>query len=371
MQVPFVDLKAQYRALEGEIVPAVTAVMERGDFIMGRALEEFESAFAELIGTRYCFGVASGTDALHLALCAAGIGAGDEVLVPANTYIATALAVSEAGARPVLVDVRPDTFNMDPEQLDGALSERTRAVLPVHLYGQPADMAAIGAFAERHGLQIIEDACQAHAAVRDGTRCGAFGRLGTFSFYPGKNLGAYGDGGAITTDDAEAAERIPMLRNYGQKVKYEHLMRGGNSRLDTLQAAILNVKLKHLEDWSRARFAHAVRYTELLGDVDEVGLPAFDASAPLSHVFHLFVIRVPQRDALLAFLKERDVSCGIHYPIPIHLQPAYADLGYAPGAFPVTEQAAGEILSLPMFAELTDAQIAYAAESIKAFFAKG
>jgi dTDP-4-amino-4,6-dideoxygalactose transaminase len=370
MNVPFVDLKTQYQSLKNEMQAAVTGVMERGDFIMGQAFKDFEARFAAYIGSKHCLGVASGTDALHLALRAAGIGPGDEVIVPANTYIASALAVSQAGATPVFVDVRPDTYNMDPDLVEVTITERTRAILPVHLYGQPADIERITGMACRNNLIVVEDACQAHGALTGGKRVGAFGLLGAFSFYPGKNLGAYGDGGAITTDSDAMAEAIPLLRNYGQKVKYEHLNKGGNSRLDTMQAAVLLVKLAHLDAWSRARFAHAVRYAELLDEVDEVGVPAFDRATPLSHVFHLFVIRVRQRDALLAFLKEKGVFCGIHYPIPIHLQDAYAELGHKPGDFPVTEQAAGEILSLPMFAELTDEQITYTVDCIKQFLAR-
>jgi dTDP-4-amino-4,6-dideoxygalactose transaminase len=370
MNVPFVDLKAQYQALKGEMLAAVTGVMERGDFIMGQALTEFEKAFAAYTGSGHCLGVASGTDALYLALQAAGIGRGDEVIVPANTYIATALAVSQTGATPVFVDVRADSYNMDPELVEARITSRTKAILPVHLYGQPADMRAIMAIARRRNLLVIEDACQSHGAMVGGKRCGTFGLMGCFSFYPGKNLGAYGDGGAISADDPAMAERILMLRNYGQKVKYEHLIKGGNSRLDTMQAAILLVKLRHLDAWSRARFAHAVRYAELLDEVGEVGVPAFDRKTPLSHVFHLFVVRVKRRDELLAFLKDKGVAGGIHYPIPIHLQKAYAELGHKPGDFPVTEQAAGEILSLPMFAELTDEQIAYTVECIKQFLAR-
>lgn len=370
MNVPFVDLKAQYQSLKNEMQAAVTGVMERGDFIMGQAFSEFEKAFAAYTGAKHCLGVASGTDALYVALQAAGIGRGDEVIVPANTYIATALAASQTGATPVFVDVRPDTYNMDPDLIEARITPRTKAIIPVHLYGQPADIEAITAIACRHNLMVIEDACQSHGAMVNGKRCGSFGLLGCFSFYPGKNLGAYGDGGAITTDDSEVADRIPMLRNYGQKVKYEHLTKGGNSRLDTMQAAILLVKLPHLDAWSRARFANAVRYAELLDEVDEVGVPAFDRHTPLSHVFHLFVIRVKQRDELLAWLKDKGVSGGIHYPIPIHLQKAYAELGHKPGDFPVTEQAADEILSLPMFAELTDEQIVYAVDCIKQFLAR-
>lgn len=369
MNIPLVDLKAQYAALENEMVAAVRRVMARCDFILGEAVSEFEKKFAEYVGVKHCVGVASGTDALSLALRAVGIEEGDEVLVPANTFIATALAVTQVGAKPVLVDVRPDTYNIDIDQLEASCTDRTRAIIPVHLYGQPAEMDAILAFAEKHGLVVIEDACQAHGAVYKGKRCGSIGVIGCFSYYPGKNLGAYGDGGAITTSDDTLEERLVMLRNYGQKVKYEHLMKGGNSRLDTIQAAILNVKLKRLDEWTHARVRNALLYEKYLGNVEELMLPAFDKKAEFSHVFHLYVVRAKRRDKLLGFLNEKGVSCGIHYPIPIHLQEAYADLEYSEGNFPVTEKAAREILSLPMYPELSEDQISYVADNIKEFYA--
>jgi dTDP-4-amino-4,6-dideoxygalactose transaminase len=370
MQIPLVDLKAQYASLAEEMAAAVTGVMQRGDFILGGAVQEFEKNFAAYIGTTHCVGVNSGTDALWLALAAAGVKAGDEVLVPANTFIATALAVTLAGARPVLVDADPGTYNLDWTRLEAALTRRTRAVIPVHLYGQPADMDRILAFAADHNLIVVEDACQAHAAMVNGRRCGSLGLLGCFSFYPGKNLGAYGDGGAVTTSDPALAEKISVLRNCGQKVKYVHPVKGGNSRLDTMQAAVLNVKLPHLDAWTRSRIHNAHLYARHLAGIRELQLPSFDKRAEFSHVFHLYVVRAVRRDALLAFLREKGVFGGIHYPIPIHLQEAYAELGHKAGAFPVSEKAANEILSLPMYAELSEDAIRYIADCIREFYAR-
>jgi dTDP-4-amino-4,6-dideoxygalactose transaminase len=369
VNIPFVDLKAQYATIKDEINAAIGGVLERCDFILGKAVEEFENEFAAYTGAKHCVAVASGTDALFLAMKAAGIGPGDDVLVPANTYIATALAVTQAGATPVFVDMNPASFNIEPKQLEKRITKKTRAVIPVHLYGQPADMDAVTAFARKHDLKVIEDACQSHGAMYHGKRCGTFGEAGCFSFYPGKNLGAYGDGGAVTTSDPALAEKVRLLRNYGQRVKYEHDMKGGNSRLDTLQAAILRVKLKRLDGWCKARFRNAVRYSELLKEVPAVRAPAFDKSIELSHVFHLYVVSVPRRNELLNFLKDKGVNCVIHYPIPIHLQKAYAELGYGRGAFPETEKAADEIMSLPMFPELTGEQMRYVVDQLKAFYA--
>ena len=369
MKVPFVDLKTQYHALAGEILPAVTDVMENTAFILGRGVETFEKDFAAYLGATKCVSVASGTDALYAAMRALSIGPGDDVLLPTNTFIATAVAVSQAGARPVFVDMRPDTYNIDVEQLAARLTPNTRAVIPVHLYGQAADMDGVLAFAEKHGLDVVEDACQAHGAVYKGRKCGTIGTMGCFSFYPGKNLGAYGDGGAVTTMDEGMAEKLLLLRNYGQKEKGRHIVLGGNSRLDGIQAAVLNVKLKYLQEWTQARVRNAGLYAEHLTGIDEVTTPAFDKNAEFSHVFHLYVIRAERRDELIDFLKEREIFCGIHYPVPIHLTGAYEDLGYTNGDFPNAEAAAQEIVSLPMYAELTEEQIRAVAEAIKQFYA--
>lgn len=362
MQVPFVDLKAQYRLIADEIKRAIDGVVERTDFILGSEVEAFESDFAEYLGVKHAVGVGSGLAALEMALRAYGIGHGNEVITTANTFIATVLAINAVGARPVLVDVDPATYNMDPAAFSAAITPRTRAVIPVHLYGQPADLNPICAIAQRHNLLIVEDAAQAHGAHYQGKRVGGFGHVAGFSFYPGKNLGAYGDGGMVVTNDSAAAQKIRHLRNYGQRVKYYHDVSGTNSRLDTLQAAILKVKLKHLDQWNAARRAHAGAYAGLLADVN-VRLPV--VADGVDHIYHLYVIRIEARDQVQEALRKAGVSTGIHYPVPIHLQKACADLGYGQGSFPVTEAAAGGILSLPMYAELTDDQIQYVAEGIK------
>lgn len=365
MKIPFVDLRTQYSALAPEILPAIESVMKRGAFILGDEVESFEKAFAEFCGSKYCVGVASGCDALLWALKSCGIGPGDEVITAANTYIATALAISYAGARPVLVDCREGSYQIDPSAVEAAVTSRTRAVIPVHLYGQAADMDAIGEIAKARDLLVIEDAAQAHGAEYRGRRCGTMGKAGCFSFYPGKNLGAYGDGGAVVTDDEEIAGQVRMLRNYGQSRKYYHDVVGWNSRLDTIQAAVLGIKLARLDSWNDSRRRHAERYRELL-DGSAVILP--EEKPGNRHVWHLFVVRSARRDELLDHLGGRGVGCGIHYPIPVHLQQAYRGLGYSAGDFPVAEKAAGEILSLPMFPELTEEQIEYACRAVAEFF---
>jgi len=369
VKVPFVDLQTQYRSLAGEIVPAVMDIMENTAFILGRAVETFEKEFAAYVGATRCVSVASGTDALYVALRALSIGPGDDVLLPTNTFIATAVAVSQVGARPVFVDIHPDTYNIDADQLADRLTPNTRAIIPVHLYGQAADMDAVLTFAEKHGLDVVEDACQAHGAVHKGRKCGTMGAVGCFSFYPGKNLGAYGDGGAVTTMDEGIAEKLLLLRNYGQKEKGHHLVLGGNSRLDGIQAAVLNVKLKYLQEWTQARVRNAGLYEKYLAGIDEVSTPAFDKTAEFSHVFHLYVIRAQRRDELIERLEEKEIACGIHYPVPIHLTGAYEDLGYTNGDFPNAEAAAREIVSLPMYAELTEEQIRFVADTVKEFYA--
>jgi dTDP-4-amino-4,6-dideoxygalactose transaminase len=363
-QIPFVDLSAQYEAIAGEIEQAISGVLRRTDFILGGDVEQFEREFAEYSETSFAVGIDSGTSAIEMALRAYGIGPGDEVITVANSFIATALAISYTGARPVLVDVDPRTYNMDPSLLEGAITPRTKAVVPVHLYGQPVDMEPVLEIAGEKGLVVIEDACQAHGARYNGKRVGSLGHAAAFSFYPGKNLGAYGDGGLVVTNDEQTADSLRMLRNYGQRQKYHHLLQGFNRRLDTLQAAVLRVKLPYLDGWNAARRRHAAQYNELLESAG-VGLP-FEPGYSES-VYHLYVIRVADRDGLAAHLKERGVSAGIHYPVPIHLQPAYSELGYSAGSFPVSEQAAHEILSLPMYAELTEGQIEHVAEAVREF----
>ncbi|HVN70248.1 MAG TPA: DegT/DnrJ/EryC1/StrS family aminotransferase [Candidatus Binatia bacterium] len=358
--VPFVDLKAQFAALREEIVPRVTRVMEEGSFVLGPDVARFEENFAAYVGASHCVGVESGTAALQLALEASEIGEGDEVILPANTYIASAIAVSAVGARPVLVDIDA-AYLIDAERLEAALTPRTKAIMPVHLYGQAVAMDAIEEFARAHGVAVIEDACQAHGARWKGRRVGTFGDAGCFSFYPGKNLGAYGDGGAIVTDDAELAERLRMLRDFGQRKKYEHVVKAGNCRLDSIQAAVLDVKLRHLDAWNERRRSHADAYDAKLS---KIGIKPPLRRTGEGHVYHLYVIEVEQRDRVAAALKERGIATGIHYPIPIHLQAAYADLGLARGAFPKTERSADRLLSLPMFPELTGEQIDLVAEAL-------
>lgn len=368
MKVPFVDLQTQFNVLRDEIVCAVEDVMRRGAFILGDEVSAFEREFASFCGVRECIGVGSGCDALLLAIKGSGLGGGDEIIVPTNTFIATVLAVTASGATPVLVDCLEDTYLIDSEAVCRAITPRTKAIIPVHLYGQAADMDAILAVAEEHELVVIEDAAQAHGATYMGRRCGSMGRAGCFSFYPAKNLGAYGDAGTVVTGDPELADYARMFRNYGQKEKYNHVVAGWNTRMDTIQATILRVKQKHLSSWNMKRREHARRYCELLQDTPLI-LPLERQGN--QHVYHIFAVRTPKRDELLPFLKERGVDAGIHYPVPVHLQKAYADLGYQRGDFPCAERIADELLSLPMFPELTSEQIEYVCVTIREFFALG
>ncbi len=365
MNIPFVDLQTQYQGLKPEVDAAVLAVMQRGDFVLGRAVAEFEKAFAEYCGAEYCVGVDSGYSALELIIRAYDIGPGDEVITAANTFIATTLAISNAGATPVLVDCDPETYNLDANKIEAAITSRTKAIMPVHLYGQTADMDAILAIARKHKLYVFEDAAQASGARYKGRMAGSLGDAAAFSFYPGKNLGAYGDGGAVTTNDADIAEKIRLLRNIGQKVKYFHEIKGFNNRLDTMQAAVLGVKLPHLDGWNENRRRAAAAYAEQLADLPMVTPPTADYA---EHIFHLYVVRVENREPLMEYLKERGIATGLHYPIPIHLQPAYAELGHERGDFPVTEAYAETILSLPIFPELDEAKVAYVTNAIHDYF---
>lgn len=344
-----VDLKAQYRSIQAEVDAAVGAVLQSGRFILGAQVSDFEAEFGTFCRTRHAIGVDSGTSALHLSLLAAGVGPGDEVIVPAFTFVATAAAVEYAGARPVLIDVDPITLTLDPRRLDARITTRTKAVIPVHLYGQPADMDPIMEIARAHGLVVIEDAAQAHGAEYKHRRAGSIGDLGCFSFYPGKNLGAAGDAGAVTTNDAGLAEKVRLLRDWGSEQKYLHIVKGFNCRLDELQAAILRVKLRRLDDWTELRRLHARTYVNLLNS-NSVRLPA---EAPdVRHVYHLFTVRIKGRDRVYAGLHAAGIHAGVHYPIPVHLQPAFVNLGYRRGDFPVSEAAASEVLSLPLYPEL-------------------
>jgi dTDP-3-amino-3,4,6-trideoxy-alpha-D-glucose transaminase len=360
MPVPFVDLRAQHAPLTAAIERAFRDVMGRGDFIMGAAVERFESEYAAYIGASHAIGVGSGLAAIELALRAFEVGPGDEVITPANTFIATVLAILAVGATPVFVDMDAATYCIDPAAITAAVTPRTRAIVPVHLYGQPVDLDAVMRIAARHNLVVIEDAAQAHGARYKGTRAGSAGHAAAFSFYPSKNLGAIGDGGMITTSDDRAAAKLRLLRNYGQRVKYYHAIPGTNSRLDTLQAAVLSIKLPHLDGWNAARRVHADAYSERLRG--HVQTPV--AAAGVEHIYHLYVIETPEREALEQRLRARQIQTGIHYPVPAHLQDACAALGHKLGDFPVTEAAAPRILSLPMFAELTEAQIDYVTETI-------
>ena len=362
--IPLVDLKAQYGALTPEIDRAMQRVLDNAQFILGPAVSAFEKDFATFCQTAEAIGVSSGTSALHLSLLAAGVGPGDEVITVPFTFVATVAASEYAGAKPVFVDIEPTYFTMDPEKIERAITPRTKAIVPVHLYGQPADMDSICEVANRHGLVVIEDACQSHGSEYKGRRCGSMGLLGCFSFYPGKNLGAYGEGGAIVTNDATLAAKARLLRSWGEETRYEHKYRGFNYRMDGLQGAVLGVKLKHLDAWTDARRTRAAEYTRRLSGTP-AGVPAERAAS--RHVYHQYVVRVPERDAWRTALTEAGVQTGVHYPIPVHLQPAYADLGYSRGDFPVAERAASEVLSLPMFPELTDEQI----ESIASVFRAG
>ena len=354
MNVPFLDLSAPYAELKGELDAAYQRVMASGWYILGREVDAFEEEFAAYCGTRHCIGVGNGLDALHLILRALDIGEGDEVIVPANTYIATWLAVSYAGATPVPVEPDPATCNLDPSRIESALTTRTRAIIPVHLYGQPADMESINAVARHHGLKVIEDAAQAHGARYRGRLSGSLGDAAGFSFYPGKNLGAFGDGGAVTTDDDTLARRIRLLRNYGSSRKYIHDEAGFNSRLDEIQAALLRVKLTRLDEWNDRRRVVAERYRATLAGNDTVLPQVLPFADP---AWHLFVVHHPDRDSVTAKLDRSDIGWLVHYPIPPHLQEAYRHLGYREGSFPLAEQLSREVLSLPMGPHLTDDQI--------------
>jgi len=364
--VAFVDLRAQLEPLQAEVDRAVGEVFRRCDFVLGEDTRRFERGFAEYLGADHVIGVGNGLDALRLTLTALDVGPGDEVILPVNTFIATALAVSGCGARPVFVDCEPRTYNLDTRQIVSRITSRTKAVIAVHFAGRAADMDAVGAVAAEHGLQVVEDVAQAAGATLHGRRCGTIGHAGCFSFYPAKNLGAFGDVGAVATDDAALAERIARLRHYGQRRRYEHLELGYNSRLDTLQAAVLNVKLPHLDVWNSARAAHAAWYRERLAGVGDLVFPA--AASKGTHVHHLCIVETERRDALQAHLTACGIETLIHYPQPLHLQMPYRDLGYRRGEFPAAERAAERMLSLPLYPELPTTQREYVVDSIRRWF---
>lgn len=365
MNVPFLDLKAQYASIRDEIGTALQQVLDKTAFAGGSFVEKFEKEFASFCQCDFAIGVGSGTDALWMALLGMGIGEDDEVITTPNTFIATAEAISFSGAIPVFVDIDERTYNMNPDLLERAITPKTKAVIPVHLFGQMADMDRIMQIARTHGLFVVEDACQAHGAEYKQRRAGSIGDAGCFSFYPGKNLGAYGEAGAIVTNNTELAEKMRMFRDHGQAKKYYHSIIGWNARMDGFQGAVLSVKLKYLPAWNEARRKKGQLYNDLLADVDDVIIPV-EADCT-KHIYHVYAIRAQDRDALVSALAEKDISCGIHYPVPIHLQEAYRFLGHKEGSFPIGEECAEQLVSLPMFPELSQEQIERVSEEIKTF----
>ncbi|RYD49855.1 MAG: DegT/DnrJ/EryC1/StrS family aminotransferase [Verrucomicrobiaceae bacterium] len=362
MKIPFLSLQAQHQPLREKILHAVGEVLDSGEFAGGPFVERFEKDFAAYCGTRHAIAVGSGTDALWLALVAAGVEAGDEVITVPMSFIATAEAITRAGATPVFVDIDPETYTMDPASIVAAITPRSRVILPVHLFGQMSDMTPILAIAAEHGLRVIEDAAQAHGAENEGRKAGSLGDAGCFSFYPAKNLGAIGEGGAVVTDDEALAEKVRMMRDHGQSRKYHHEVLGWNCRMDAIQAAVLRLKLRDLDHDNRLRHKHAESYSGLLAGVESVILPVTRDSS--THVHHLFVVQVGERDRVIRMFQEQGIGYGLHYPVPIHLQPAYAGLGHSPGDFPVSERCASRFLSLPMFPELDPTQIRTVAHAL-------
>jgi dTDP-4-amino-4,6-dideoxygalactose transaminase len=353
--IPFLDLKAQYASIKGEVDAAVLSVLASAQYVLGEEVAAFEREFAAYCEAKHAIAVNTGTSALHLALLAAGVGPGDEVITVPFTFVASVSAVCYTGALPVFVDIEPTTFTMDPAKLEAAITARTKAIVPVHLYGQMADMAPIMEIADRYGIPVIEDACQAHGAEYRKRRAGSIGTSGCFSFYPGKNLGACGEGGIVVTNDDEHAKTIRMLRDWGQEQRYHHTLKGFNYRMDGIQGAILRVKLRHLEDWTEARRDHGRHYSALLAGSRQVTAPT--ELADRRHVYHIYAVRTRDRDGLQRALQAEGVQTGLHYPIPVHLQKAHADLGYKAGAFPESEAAAREVLSLPIYPEMTSRQV--------------
>lgn len=366
MNVPFVDLKTQYNNLKAEIDSSIHAVVKETAFVRGRFVEEFENAYAHKYGVKHCISCGNGTDALYIALKSLGICHGDEVITVANSWISTSETISQAGARPVFIDIEQDYFNIDCEKIEEKITQHTKAIVPVHLYGQPAKIDKIKKLCEKYDLFLIEDCAQAHFAEYNGQKVGTFGIAGAFSFYPGKNLGAYGDAGAIITNDDDFAIRARKFANHGSLHKHHHEMEGINSRLDGIQASVLKVKLKYIDDWNSTRLKHALRYNELLSGLPEIKIPKIRENS--FHVFHLYVIRTNKRDELKDYLKSKEIGVGIHYPSALPFLPAYKYLGHKPSDFPVSHQYQSEILSLPMFPELANDQINYIVNSINEFF---
>jgi dTDP-4-amino-4,6-dideoxygalactose transaminase len=369
MKVPFLDLKAHHAPLLGEINAAIREVVESSAFAGGPFVAGFETDFAAYCDCPHAIGVGSGTEALWLTLLALGLGPGDEVITVPNSFMATAEAISYCGAKPVFVDVDERSYTMDPAVLKKAITARTKAIIPVHIFGQPADMDPISEIARSHSLFVVEDACQAHGAEYKGRRVGTLGDAACFSFYPGKNLGAFGEAGAVVTQNADLQEKIRILRDHGQIRKYHHAAVGWNGRMDGIQAAVLRIKLRHLETGNQLRRSHAAHYNKAFGAIEEVITPGLTDGA--RHVYHIYAIRVQDRDEVMRFLAEKSIGCGVHYPIPIHLQEAYRGLGYARGAFPIAERCAEEFVSLPMFPELTPVQVEMVAQAVKEACAAG
>jgi dTDP-4-amino-4,6-dideoxygalactose transaminase len=363
MKVPLVDLRRQYADLKTEVNKAIHKVLKSGEYILGENVKKFEQEFANYCNVKYGVGVNSGSDALTLALQAAGVKSGDEVITAPNSFVSTANCIIFCGARPVFVDVDPETLNLDPEKLKGAITQKTKAIIVVHLHGHPSDMDAIKDIAERYNIYIIEDACQAHGALYKGRKVGALGDIACFSFYPTKNLGAYGDGGMVVTNNSELADKVRSLRNYGRVAPYVYKILGYNSRLDELQAAILRVKLKYLDKWIDKRRRNANIYSEYLSEIPEIAIPVEKEYA--KHVYWVYSIKTKRRDKIQNFLNANGIETMIHYPIPIHLQECYSHLGYAEGTFPIAEKSSKEILSLPMFPELTEEEISYVIQVIQ------
>jgi dTDP-4-amino-4,6-dideoxygalactose transaminase len=368
MKVPFLDLKAQYESIKDEINAAIQEVLESCAFAGGLFVERFEREFAAFCQCKYCVGVGSGTEALWLSLIAMGIGPGDEVITVPNTFIATAEAISFCGAKPVFIDIDNETYTMNPALLEAAITPRTKAIIPVHLFGQMANMDPIMELAKAHGLFVVEDSCQAHGAEYKGKPAGSIGDAGCFSFYPGKNLGAYGEAGAVVTNNQNLAERIKTLRDHGQLEKYQHTMIGWNARMDGLQGAILSIKLRHLSEWNEARRNKAKIYNKLLANINGVVTPKEAGYA--RHVYHIYAIRIQNREKLITALPDKGIQCGIHYPIPIHLQEAYRYLGLEKNSFSVAERCSQELISLPMFPELTKEQSRYVGQEIRSSIAQ-
>jgi dTDP-4-amino-4,6-dideoxygalactose transaminase len=361
--IPFVDLRTQYHSIKNEIDAAILGVLESTQFTLGSEVAKFEEEFAAYSQSKFGIGVNTGTSALHLSLLAANIGPGDEVITVPFTFVATVAAIHYTGARTVFVDIEPRSYTMDPSRIEAAVTPRTKAIIPVHLYGQPADMDPIMAIARKYKLLVVEDACQAHGAEYKGRRAGSIGDFGCFSFYPGKNLGAYGEGGLITTQDAQFNRTVRMLRDWGAEKKYQHVLKGYNYRLEGIQGAVLRVKLKYLENWTEARRTAAARYESRFAGS---AIVSPQAMAYARHVYHIYAIRTGERARWQEALQSQSIQTGIHYPIPVHLLPAYADLGYKTGQFPHAEAAANEVLSLPMFPELTAAQTETVARAVLA-----